>query len=131
MDTSRILPNKKLCVSYSYVKSLIFKCAGNVTQIGKMRNTCRIFMWNILQSGHLKDWDWMKLKFWWWKMGGTNLGLCPIADFGNNDAESLGYSVRVLNTICKVVKNWILWARRPFSQCVGWEDTAVVPYPLV
>lgn len=33
----RILPNKKICVLYNYMKSLSFKCAGNVTQIRKIR----------------------------------------------------------------------------------------------
>jgi hypothetical protein len=51
----RVLPKKKLCVLYSCMKSLSFKCAGNVTQIGEIRNMCRIFMGNLLQSGHLKD----------------------------------------------------------------------------
>jgi hypothetical protein len=37
-----------------------------------------------------------------WNACGTSLGLCSIADFGNSDVESLGSSVRVLNTFVRL-----------------------------
>jgi hypothetical protein len=65
-----------------------------VTQIWKIINTCRIFMGKVLQIGHWWDWDGRKIKFWWRKVDGNGLRICPIADFGVNDVEAMGSSAR-------------------------------------